>query len=59
MRHAGASRHEPLVLGSQILDGRGLDGLGAGHLVALAWSVSLIAWLIVHTLGVTAKVVAE
>ncbi|WP_055477684.1 M56 family metallopeptidase [Sphaerimonospora mesophila] len=48
--------HGMHVLGGQILQERDLGGLAAGQVIALTWSITLVAWLIVHTLGVTAKV---
>ncbi|WP_329081247.1 M56 family metallopeptidase [Streptosporangium sp. NBC_01469] len=41
--------HGAHTLIRQILDGRGLDGLGGAHIGALAWSAGLIGWLSLHT----------
>ncbi|WP_329430285.1 M56 family metallopeptidase [Streptosporangium sp. NBC_01495] len=46
---AAAFPHGAHVLGDQIVDGRGLSGLGWGHVAALLWSLSLPAWLLAHT----------
>ncbi|MFI7700023.1 M56 family metallopeptidase [Nonomuraea sp. NPDC049480] len=51
--------HGAHTLVSQIADGRGLDGLGPLHIAALAWSVGLIVWLLVHTTKVTVKTVVQ
>ncbi|WP_436763429.1 M56 family metallopeptidase [Streptosporangium sp. V21-05] len=46
---AAAFPHGAHTLGDQIADGRGLSGLGWGHVAALLWSLSLPAWLLAHT----------
>ncbi|SEH03235.1 Peptidase family M48 [Nonomuraea solani] len=51
--------HGMHALAGQIAAGQGLDGLGPPHVVALAWSVGLIVWLLVHTTGVTVKTAAR
>ncbi|GAA3686124.1 M56 family metallopeptidase [Nonomuraea antimicrobica] len=49
--------HGAHTLARQIVSGDGLDGLGGLHVAALAWSVGLIVWLLVHTTRVTVKTV--
>ncbi|MBE1584070.1 M56 family metallopeptidase [Nonomuraea angiospora] len=51
--------HGVHTLARQIADGRGLDGLGPAQLLALAWSGSLLSWLLIHTIRVTAKTIKE
>ncbi|MDP9843078.1 M56 family metallopeptidase [Streptosporangium lutulentum] len=49
--------HGAHTLIRQILDGRGLDGLGPAHIAALVWSVSLIGWLSLHTVRIAVRTV--
>ncbi|MEU0565680.1 M56 family metallopeptidase, partial [Nonomuraea sp. NPDC005983] len=56
---AAAFPHGMHTLGHQVVDGRGLAGLGPAHVAALAWSVGLIAWLLVHTVRTAATTVSE
>ncbi|MDP9867839.1 MULTISPECIES: M56 family metallopeptidase [Streptosporangium] len=41
--------HGAHTLFRQLVEGRGLDGLGPAHVAALVWSVGLIGWLALHT----------
>ncbi|MET8054337.1 MULTISPECIES: M56 family metallopeptidase [unclassified Streptosporangium] len=49
--------HGAHTLIRQILDGRGLDGLGPAHIVALVWSAGLIGWLSLHTVRAAVRTV--
>ncbi|MEV0388516.1 M56 family metallopeptidase [Nonomuraea sp. NPDC050643] len=51
--------HGMHALAGQIANGQGLDGLGPPHVAALAWSVGLIVWLLVHTTRVTVRTAAQ
>ncbi|MEU6409192.1 M56 family metallopeptidase [Microbispora sp. NPDC046933] len=51
--------HGMHTLIGQVLDGPGLTGLGPAQLVALAWSLGVLAWLIAHTVRVTVRTAAE
>ncbi|MFD9941635.1 M56 family metallopeptidase [Nonomuraea sp. NPDC059023] len=55
---AAAFPHGMHTFGHQVVDGRGLDGLGPGHHLALAWSAALIAWLVAHTARTAVRTVA-
>ncbi|WP_067138659.1 M56 family metallopeptidase [Microtetraspora malaysiensis] len=46
-------------LGHQVVDGRGLAGLGPVRVAALAWAVVVPAWLLLHTVRATVRTVAE
>ncbi|GAA4196099.1 M56 family metallopeptidase [Streptosporangium oxazolinicum] len=56
---AAAFPHGVHTLGDQILDGRGLSGLGWGHVAALLWSLSLPAWLLAHTARTLTRTAAD
>ncbi|MBP2706177.1 M56 family metallopeptidase [Microbispora sp. RL4-1S] len=51
--------HGAHVLGRQIVAGRGLDGLGPAQVVALAWSATLLTWLLAHTVRTAVRVTGE
>ncbi|MCT9934505.1 M56 family metallopeptidase [Planotetraspora sp. A-T 1434] len=51
--------HGMHTLVGQVVDGHGLTGLGPAQLVALAWSLGVLAWLLAHTIRVTVKTIAE
>ncbi|MEU4575584.1 M56 family metallopeptidase [Nonomuraea sp. NPDC023979] len=51
--------HGVHTLVGRIAGGHGLAGLGPAHLVALAWSAGLTAWLVVHTARVAAGTLRE
>ncbi|KAA9381418.1 M56 family metallopeptidase [Microbispora cellulosiformans] len=51
--------HGMHTLVGRVLAGPGLTGLGPAPLVALAWSLGVLAWLLAHTVRVTVKTVAE
>ncbi|GLW11582.1 hypothetical protein Misp01_67100 [Microtetraspora sp. NBRC 13810] len=46
-------------LAGQFAAGRGLEGLGVVHVAALAWSLALTTWLVMHTARVTVRTVAQ
>ncbi|MFI6907304.1 M56 family metallopeptidase [Nonomuraea sp. NPDC050394] len=56
---AAAFPHGMHTFGHQVVDGRGLAGLGPGHHLALAWSAALIAWLVAHTARTAVTTVAR
>ncbi|MBB5082454.1 M56 family metallopeptidase [Nonomuraea endophytica] len=56
---AAAFPHGMHTFGHQVVDGRGLAGLGPGHNLALAWSAALIAWLVAHTARTAVRTVAR
>ena len=47
--------HGAHTLIRQVLDGRGLAGMGPAHIAALVWSVGLVGWLSLHTVRVAVR----
>ncbi|MEV4578273.1 M48 family metalloprotease [Nonomuraea jabiensis] len=51
--------HGAHTLASQIVSGYGLEGLGPVQLPALAWSASLMSWLLIHTVRTATRTIRE